>query len=277
VASTDRAFRALARASPRVIVALVRRLAPALVDVADDEIVALDDPHVDVPAHPREADFVARVGDPAILHVECQGYRDPEFSERVFTYHLALTLRHPERRVRTCALWLRTPAPEQRAPIVRRGDVAIALTPIVLGELVAEWLLSSDETACFAHAGAHPRERAMAAVAAASRGRYAEFVRAMEKADMEPVIIEDLVDYGYEQGLEEGMERGLERGLAEGLERGRAEECVRARLAVLEARRLAANDAQLARVRECRDVARLEAWLRRAAVATRFEDMFVEE
>jgi hypothetical protein len=291
MASTDRAFRALARASPHAIVALVRRLAPALVAAPDHEIVALDDPHVDVPPHPREADFVATVGAPGVLHVECQGYRDPEFSERVFGYHLALTLRHPSRRVRTCAIWLRAPAADQRATEVRRGDVTIALTTLVLCELDAAALLESDETACFAPAaelgamtiedlcdrvvaalarvGAHPRERAMAAVAAATRGRYPFLVRAMEKAAMEPVIIEDLVDYGYEQGLAEGIEKGIERGIDEGQRRA----TVAAILDLLDARGLSASIAQRTRIAEERDVERLRGWLRRVIDATSVDDV----
>ena len=286
MASTDRAFRALARASPGSLVPLLRALAPQLLDVTDDEIVALDDPNLDLPPHPREADFVARVGEPALLHVECQGYRDPGFSDRVFGYHLALTLRHPERRVETCVIWLRTPSPAQRETTIRRGNVTIAHTPIVVAELPAELLLASPQTACFApaarlgsltleqlcdrvvsalaRAGASPREALMAAVVATSCGRYPDLVRAMERADMQPVIIEDLVDYGYEQGLEEGIEKGIERGLDEGQRAATAASV----LAILEARGLLPSEQERARVLSEPSLEVLRGWVRRAAAVT---------
>jgi hypothetical protein len=95
----------------------------------------------------------------------------------------------------------------------------------------------------------------------------------MERANMEPVIIEDLVDFGFEQGIEQGLARGR----AEGVERGRAEgveRAARAVIAVLEARALSASDAVLARVTACHDPDTLKGWLRRAAVATHAEDIF---
>jgi hypothetical protein len=58
VTHTDRAFRSFARARPRSVVALLRLVGPSLVDVDEAEIVALSDPNVDVPPHPRETDDV---------------------------------------------------------------------------------------------------------------------------------------------------------------------------------------------------------------------------
>jgi flagellar biosynthesis/type III secretory pathway protein FliH len=45
-------------------------------------------------------------------------------------------------------------------------------------------------------------------------------VSAMQRSDLEPVIIEDLVRIGMDQGFEHGIEQGLERGIEQGLERG---------------------------------------------------------
>ncbi|MBI2391016.1 MAG: hypothetical protein HYV09_15600 [Deltaproteobacteria bacterium] len=291
MAKTDRAFRALARASPRSILALLRLVVPHLVRVEDDDVVALDDPHLDVPPHPREADWVAAAGARDIFHVEGQGYRDGDFADRVFAYHLTLALRHPDRHVRTYAVWMHRPARDQRLATVRRGGTAIRVTTIVLAELRASLLLSRPETAAFAMAaeldgmsvdelcdrvvralarpGAHPQERAMAGVAAVLRGRYDALMRAMERANMEPVIIEDLVDYGYDLGLEKGLEQGLEQG--------RVSEAISALLVVLSARSLPVSPTLEAQVRACTDAAVLLAWLRRAAVARSIDEVFGAE
>ncbi len=306
MAKTDRAFRALARASPRSILALLRLSLPHLVRVDDSEVVALDDPHLDLPPHPREADWVAKAGADDIFHVEAQGYRDAAFADRIFVYHLAFALRHPGRRVRTFAVWMRKPPRAQRLSRIRRGGVSIEIATIVLSELSASLLLSCAETACFAMAaapdgmtvdelcdmvvralgrpGANAQERAMAGVAAIAAGRYDALKSAMERAKMEPIIIEEFVDYGYDLGLAEGMQRGREKGIEEGRERGieegrekgRVAEAVSALVAVLSARALVLTAVYEERVRACTDPARLEAWIRRAAVATSIDEVFVD-
>jgi hypothetical protein len=288
MAKTDRAFRALARDSPRTVLALLRLVAPGIVAAQAQAavVVVLEDPNLDPPAHPREADFAALVGEDAISHVEFQGYRDPDFDRRVFDYHLALTLRHATRRVQTCAIWMRRPDAGQRAAVVRRGALQLERAVVVLPELQASLLLSCPETACFAPAaelgdlhvdelcdrvvaallrpGASSREPAMAGVAAATRGRYLSLVSAMERAKMEPLIIEDLVDFGYDQGLEEGRVEG------------RAEESARAVLRVLEVRGVPVDAAFVARVRACADLQVLDRWFQRAVVVARAEDVLAE-
>jgi hypothetical protein len=288
MAKTDRAFRALARAAPRTVLSLLRLVLPGLLRVGDEQIVALDDPQLDLPPHPRQADFAATVGDDELLHVEAQGYRDRDFLTRKFDYHVILALRHPTRVVRTCAIWLRPPRPDQRVGTIDRGSVTVRVETIVLREVPSALLLTAPETACFAvgadagerdedtlcdevvralgRPGAHPFERAMAAVAAGSTGRYPSLVRAMERADMEPVIIEDLVDYGYDLGLAEGH--------AEGHAEGRLGEARAAVLTVLGARGFTVDDALAARVNACDDLTALEAWLRRAVVAPTVDDTF---
>ena len=289
MAKTDRAFRALARASPRTVLSLLRLVLPGLLRVDDEQIVALDDPQLDLPPHPRQADFAATVGEDELVHVEAQGYLERDFLDRKFGYHVILALRHPTRMVRTCALWLRPPPPAQRVGTIERSGITVRVETIVLGEVAASLLLSKPEIACFAvgadaaameddalcdavvralgRPGAHAHERAMAAVAAVTAGRYPCLVRAMERADMEPVIIEDLVDYGYDLGLVEGRE--------EGREAGRVAEARAAVLTVLGARGLAV-DAARERVNACDEVAVLERWLRRAAVAAAVADVFAE-
>jgi hypothetical protein len=54
----------------------------------------------------------------------------------------------------------------------------------------------------------------MAVVCAATQGRYHAMIEAMAIEGPEPVIIEDLVKFGEDRGLEKGLEQGLERGLA---------------------------------------------------------------
>jgi hypothetical protein len=55
----------------------------------------------------------------------------------------------------------------------------------------------------------------MAVVAAATRGRYEDMVKAMGEHDMEPVIIEDLVRFGRDEGRDEGRREGRDEGRRE--------------------------------------------------------------
>ena len=73
---------------------------------------------------------------------------------------------------------------------------------------------------------------------------------------MQPVIIEDFVKIGEDLGREAGRAEGKAEGKAEGV------------LAVLEARGLAVPDDVRRRVLGCVDVAKLDAWIRRAAVVS---------
>ena len=283
---SDRAFRALGREEPDVLVSLLRatglpipgRLTP--IDVSD--------PKLDAPAHPLEADFVAHTADGDVLHVECQGYRDASFEERLPRYHLALALRFWPRRVRTVAVWLAVPPVHQRRTVIPHGNIEVHVTPIVLPELDAELLLHTPEAACFAAAAgrgtwseqeltrhvaaalvttnASARQRHMAAVAAHKlrKYRYDCLTAAAEELHMQPIIIEDLVKIGEDMGLERGRAEGLELGRAEGKAEGKAEGV----LAVLEARGVAVPDPIRRRVIACTDVAKLDAWIRRAAVVS---------
>ena len=116
--ATDRAFRALARADPAAVLALLRAASPGLLAGARIDATSVEDPALDLPP-PVEADLVARAGEGQLLHVEGQGYRDAAFDTRVFRYHLALVLRHPRRSVTTVALWLTRPPESMRLDVPR--------------------------------------------------------------------------------------------------------------------------------------------------------------
>src|SRR5262249_30574654 len=160
------------------------------------------------------------------LHIEGQGYRDTDFSDRLFYYHLGHVLRYRPRRVRTLALWLTRPSYEQRRGVIERGDVTVRVKNVVLSEIPAELLLEHSDTACFAAgANAGPMtdeelceqvarrlvegkvsllQQHMAVIAAISQKRYRAMVAAMEHANLGPVIIEDLVKFGEDIGFEKG-------------------------------------------------------------------------
>jgi hypothetical protein len=127
-------------------------------------------------------------------------------------------------------------------------------------------LLSNARTACFAPAadpgdmssddlcrralavlraaGATWLERHMAVVAAAMQGRYESITKALEEADMEPIIIEDLVYFGEDRGrLAMARENVLE---------------------VIEVRGLAIDEVTRARILAEPSEDRLREWLRRA-------------
>jgi hypothetical protein len=301
---SDRAFRLLAREQPDVFRAVIEAAAPGVLRPgARLQPHAVDDPRLDLPP-PLGADLVARIDDDELWHVEFQGYRDATFLERLLYYHLALAVRYRTRRVRTIAIWLIHPPSTQRRHSITVGDVTLRLTSLVLPEIPASKLLADPRTACFAAAGdpeshsiarlcdevaavlarrgASWAERHMAVVAAAAHGRYHAMVDAMERHEMEPVIVEDLVRYGedvgYERGVREGLERGvregLERGVREGLERGvregleRGVRVLRQNLnELLAARGLMTSAEEQAIIDAEREVTRLVGWLRCAATA----------
>jgi hypothetical protein len=70
--------------------------------------------------------------------------------------------------------------------------------------------------------GASWPRRHMAVVCAATQGRYDAMLEAMASEGLEPIVIEDLVKFGQDLGLQQGREQGREQGLAQGLEQGLA-------------------------------------------------------
>jgi hypothetical protein len=143
------ALRRVARERPDVPEVLVRELVLGGIDPsAVPEVERLDDePGVD-PA--GACDFLARIGESEMLHVEFQGYPDTGFVDRLFRQHLALALRYPERFVTTVAFWLLRPSHPDRVEVIRRGRVMLHLASVVLPELKAARLLAREETASFA-------------------------------------------------------------------------------------------------------------------------------
>ncbi|HEX2690554.1 MAG TPA: hypothetical protein VHN14_28255 [Kofleriaceae bacterium] len=225
-----------------------------------------------------------------LLHMECQGYRDSGFSERVLWYHVGFALRYrSKRRVRTVALWLIPPPSTQPRNEVAAGDITVKVTTIVLPEVPASSLLSDPATACFAAGsdaegrsnealcaqvaatlrarGANWPERHMAVVAAAMRGRYESMVTAMEQANLEPVIIEDLVKFGEDRGYERGRLVGEEQGRLVGEERGRLVEERATLRRVLALRKLGLTADGEARIDACTDLATLQRWHDQAVFA----------
>jgi len=96
----------------------------------------------------------------------------------------------------------------------------------------------------------------MAVVAAAMRGRYESVATAMEQANLEPVIIEDLVKFGEDRGYE----------------RGRLEEERATLRRVLALRKLELKADGEARINACTDLATLQRWLDQAVLAATAEE-----
>lgn len=280
---SDRAFRALARAQPDVIAGLLAAVAPGLLPL--EAALGPDDvapTHVDGLPPELDADFAVRVASDALAHVECQGYRDTRFEARVLWYHVGFALRHRgRRRVRTVAIWLTSPPRGQPRDEMRVDDITVKVTTVVLQNVKASALLADPGTACFA-AGADREgrspgelcaevaaalrareaswaERHMAVVAAAMRGRYKWMVRAMEQANLEPVVIEDLVKFGEDRGLKKGLKRGREQGRQEE-ERGTLRR-------VLALRNLPLSAELEQQIDACTDLATLRRWLDQAVFA----------
>lgn len=273
---SDRAFRALARSQPDVIAGLLAAVAPGIVPkgaVLEPDDVAPT--HIDALPPEMDADFAARVAGSDFVHVECQGYRDKGFSQRLPWYHVGFALRNRgKRRVRTVAIWLTSPPTAQPRDEMRVDDITVKVTTVVLRDVKASVLLSDGTTACFA-AGADKEhrtadelctevavalrardaswaERHMAVVAAAMRGRYKSMVRAMERANLEPVVIEDLVKLGEDRGRKKGLKQGLEQGR-------QAEERETLRR-VLALRKLSPSPEEEQQIDACTDLATLRRW-----------------
>jgi hypothetical protein len=94
-------------------------------------------------------------------------------------------------------------------------------------------------------------ERHMAVVAAAMRGRYRSMVSAMEQADLEPVVIEDLVKFGEDRGLRKGELRADRSALRR----------------VLALRKLELSAEQEQQIKTCTDLPTLRRWLDQAIFA----------
>jgi hypothetical protein len=206
-----------------------------------------------------------------------------------------LVLRYRERRVRTVALWLRKRPRGASQHRIESSGVVIPIETIALAELSASSLLANPLTVCFA-AGADLGEQSaeevceqvamqlradaagteewcMAYAAAGTCGRNDAMIQAMRRANA-PLIIEDLVDIGFDEGLEKGRLEGVEQGRLEGVEQGRLEGVEQGRLAMaresvfelFSARSLEPTSAERARIESEPSLEQLKLWLRRAAI-----------
>jgi hypothetical protein len=79
---------------------------------------------------------------------------------------------------------------------------------------------------------------------------------------------------GKREGLQKGLQKGLQQGRRDGRQEGQHEGRQRALLLVLRSRGLAPKPTQLRRIGICTDSRQLDAWLRRAAVVQRVEELF---
>lgn len=237
-----------------------------------------------------DADFATRIGGRDLIHVECQGYHDASFLPRALWYHVGFALRHRgRRRIRTVAIWLTRPPKGQPRNHATVDDITVRLTTIVLRDVGASRLFAHPATACFA-GGANAEglsddelcarvalalrerkaswaERHMAVVAALSRGRYHAMVKAMEEANLEPVIIEDLVRFGEDRGRAEGRAEGREEGRKKGREEGRRSEARDLLRLLLTQRKLTPSAAAQRKIDACDDLETLHRWLRQAVEA----------
>ena len=102
----------------------------------------------------------------------------------------------------------------------------------------------------------------MAVVAAAMRGRYESMVTAMEQANLEPVIIEDLVKFGEDRGYERGRLEEQRASLDRRLEEARV-----TLRRVLALRKLGLTADGEARIDACADLATLQRWHDQAVLA----------
>lgn len=228
MAKSDRAFRALSRSQPDVVAEMLRVLVPGSLPPGVE--FTLDDmapTQIDALPQAMDADCMARVGNDEMRHIEFQGYRDTGFSERCVWYHVGGALRYRgKRRVRSIAIWL-TPLPkDQPRNVMRCDDISVRVKTIVLPSIPAAKLLANPKTVCLAaganrgswsdeelcrrvavglreHQASWP-ERHVAVVAALMQKRYGAMVAAMEQVQLEPVIIEDLVKFGEDRGVDRG-------------------------------------------------------------------------
>jgi hypothetical protein len=193
-----------------------------------------------------------------------------------------------------------TPDPQVEAWAARPIKIGArnAVEPIVLGPAALP-LLSADEVrsspalavvSTLAHMrdAVHVRRtaqqalwtfEALAAWPGDADGRLADIMDA-SLSDAVRAVVEELMrteKYEYKSDFAkkyfaEGREQGLEQGLEQGEQKGR----VAALLLVLESRDVVVDEGSMQRISAEHDAHRLEDWTRRAATATRIEDVFGE-
>ena len=222
----DRAFRALVAESPETVPHLLAMLG-LLPDGARLAPHAQLPTGLDPPTPRLDVDWVGRLVDGQVLHLEWQGYPDSAFRDRLLRYHLLLAVKYAPSPVRTIVLWSRAPSRGERSPLTT-GQLVGHVDHVILAEQDADIFLADPATACFAMAcasddpvklalrvvaaleGAPPRAAVVAALAAAALGSYVygAFQQEWERRGMEPIIIEELARMLEDRGEARGEARG---------------------------------------------------------------------
>ncbi|HEU4538445.1 MAG TPA: DUF4351 domain-containing protein, partial [Polyangiaceae bacterium] len=173
----------------------------------------------------------------------------------------------------------------QLARVLRHGRVSVEVEHVIVPEVPAASLLASARTACFAPAAAPGPLSAealclraaellraaeagwyrwhMAVVCAATQGRYHAMLWAMGQVGVERIVIEDLVKFGEDQGLQQGLQQGLLQGEAKAL------------LKQLTLRFGPVSEGVETRVRSAPE-AELERWLERVLTAASLSEVFAD-
>ncbi len=111
-------------------------------------------------------------------------------------------------------------------------------------------------------------------------------ISAMQQEELEPPIIEDLVRFGRDRGIEIGRGEGIEIGRGEGIEIGRGEGIEIGRdqgrhqeardnlLEILALRGLTVSTEERARIESEASLEQLRVWLRRAVQAEATREVF---
>ena len=111
-------------------------------------------------------------------------------------------------------------------------------------------------------------------------------ISAMHQEELEPPIIEDLVRFGRDRGIEIGRDQGIEIGRDQGIEigrdqgieigrdQGRHQEARDNLLEILELRGLTVAAEERARIESEMSLEQLRLWLKRAVGAVSLQDVF---
>jgi len=108
-------------------------------------------------------------------------------------------------------------------------------------------------------------------------GFYNEFLRRIIRDNILRSLHQGVmsgVERGVRQGLKEGLAEDILQGVRQGIEQGQILGKVDALLTVMRARCLKLRFDTVKRIRACEDVALLDAWIARAAVADTVDEIF---
>jgi flagellar biosynthesis/type III secretory pathway protein FliH len=114
------------------------------------------------------------------------------------------------------------------------------------------------------------RQKTLAVVLAAKAGRYHAMVAAMKRANVEPpIIVEDLVHFGMDEGRKEGLKEGLQEGRKEG-----RQQLASMLAAILATRGLVPDADHQSRIQAQASLEQLRIWCERALTAASVDDVF---